>query len=134
MELCGLKPPEGREAPAKLEGHSLVPQLRDAKAARPWPAITTHGPGNHAVRTEGWRYIRYADGSEELYDESADPNEWSNLAKDPAKARVIRDLSRWLPPTSAPPAPGSKSRLIDYRDGVAYWEGKAIDPRASFPE
>ena len=75
-ELCGL--------PAKggLEGHSLVPQLKDAKAERKWPAITTHNQDNHAVRTETWRYIRYADGSEELYDCVADPNEWTNLASD----------------------------------------------------
>ena len=32
--------------------------------------------GNHTVRTEKWRYIRYADGTEELYDMVRDPNEW----------------------------------------------------------
>src|SRR4029077_6660507 len=35
VELCGLKPREG------LEGHSLVPQLKDAGAGREWPSITT---------------------------------------------------------------------------------------------
>ena len=59
-DLCGLPARDG------LEGHSLRPLLKDAKAERPWPALTTHGPGNHAVRTEQLRYIRYADGSEEL--------------------------------------------------------------------
>ena len=29
--------------------------------------------GNHAIRTERYRYIRYEDGSEELYDHDADP-------------------------------------------------------------
>ena len=68
-ELAGLP------AKAGIEGHSLVPQLRDAKAERKWPALTTHNQNNHAVRTERWRYIRYADGSDELYDCVADPNE-----------------------------------------------------------
>jgi arylsulfatase A-like enzyme len=55
-ELCGLPQKPG------LEGLSLVPQLKDAAAPRERPAVTTHNPGNHAVRTERWRYVRYADG------------------------------------------------------------------------
>src|SRR5688500_16364587 len=74
--LCGLPPP------LAVEGRSLVPQLKDAAAPRAQPAVTTHGPGNHAVRDARWRYIRYADGSEELYDHQADLNEWINLAGD----------------------------------------------------
>ena len=76
IDLCGLP------AHNPLEGHSLMPQLRDAQAERPWPAITTHNHDNHGIRTEDWRYIRYADGSEELYDMRKDPNEWRNLADD----------------------------------------------------
>ncbi len=122
IDLCGLPPREG------LEGHSLVPQLRDAAAPRPWPAITTHNAGNHAVRSERWRYIRYADGSEELYDTQADPNEWTNLAKNPQNAGVIREHTAWLPKTDAPPAPGSAHRILENRDGVWLWEGKTVRP------
>ncbi len=57
-----------------------MPLLRDPDAAWDRPAVTTHGRNNHAVRSERWRYIRYADGSEELYDHDADPLEWANLA------------------------------------------------------
>ena len=47
VELCGLPPVRG------LDGHSLVPQLHDVNAsAAPWPAITTHNRGSHAVRSE----------------------------------------------------------------------------------
>ena len=46
-----------------LEGHSLVPQLKNAQAEREWPAITTHNHDNHGVRSEHWRFIQYADGS-----------------------------------------------------------------------
>lgn len=122
VELCGL--------PAKpdLEGHSLVPQLREASAPRPWPAITTHGPNNHGIRTEQWRYIRYADDSQELYDMIADPEEWTNIAADPRHAETIRELARWLPKVNTPPIPGSKLRLIQLQDGKPIWEGQPIGP------
>ena len=71
-------------------------------AVRTEPAITTHNHDNHGVRSERWRYIRYADGSEELYDMQADPNEWRNLASDPQHVDVIEEHRRWLP-ESAPP-------------------------------
>lgn len=127
LAQCGLP------ACPELEGHSLAPQLQDPKAARPWPAITTHGPGNHSVRNEGWRYIRYADGSEELYDMSADANEWTNLAARPEHAATRADLARWLPPASAEPVAGSKSRLVQLKDGTVYWEGQPIGPNDPVP-
>lgn len=121
-ELCGLPPP------ARCDGHSLVPQLKDAAAPRAWPAITTHNPDNHAVRSRRWRYIRYADGSEELYDLQADPHEWTNLAGDPTQAAVLAEHRRFLPAESAPPLPGSKSRLL-VREGDAWlWEHAPIRP------
>ena len=120
LELCDLPPREG------VEGHSLTPQLKDAKASRPWPAITTHNQDNHSVRTEHWRYIHYADGSEELYDLRGDPNEWTNLALDAKHAAVKRELAQWLPKVNAPPVPGSAHRLLVQTNGVWYWEGKVI--------
>jgi arylsulfatase A-like enzyme len=122
VAACGL--PER----AGLEGHSLLPQLRNARAPRPWPAITTHNPDNHAVRTDRWRYIRYADGSEELYDMIGDRNEWTNLAADGRHAAVKAELARWLPTKSAPHAPGSAHRIL-VRDGTIWrWEGEPIRP------
>ena len=90
-DLCGL--PVGDH----LEGVSLRPLLKDVNA--PWdrPAITTHGRGNHAVRTSRWRYIRYADGSEELYDHGRDPMEWRNLAASAEFAAVKTRLAAHLP-------------------------------------
>jgi arylsulfatase A-like enzyme len=128
LELCALPPKTG------LEGHSLAPLLKDAGAPRPWPAITTHNHDNHTVRTEQWRYIRYADGSEELYDERADPNEWTNLARDPRHAETKRELANWLPKSSAPPVPGSAQRLLIYTNGVAVWEGRVIAADETLPE
>ncbi|HEX5790691.1 MAG TPA: sulfatase/phosphatase domain-containing protein, partial [Luteolibacter sp.] len=91
LELCGLPPNP------QLDGKSLVPLLTDPDAAWNRPAITTHGTGNHAVRTATHRYIRYHDGSEELYDLRVDANEWTNLAADPAFADLKKELARWLP-------------------------------------
>ncbi|MCP5116063.1 MAG: sulfatase [bacterium] len=95
-ELCGL------ERPAQLEGTSLVPLLRDPAAERGEPAITTFRGNNHAVRTDRWRYIRYANGDEELYDHQRDPNEFTNLAGKPEHAELISELARWLPQGTAP--------------------------------
>ncbi len=120
VELSGLPPKAG------LEGHSLAPLLKDATAKRAWPAITTHNRDNHAVRSEHWRYIRYADGSEELYDHRRDPNEWTNLARDPRYAKVSAAHRRWLPNVNAPPVPGSAARLLINENGVWMWEGKPI--------
>ena len=119
--LCGLPPRDG------LEGHSLAPQVKDPLAPRPWPAVTTHNQGNHSVRSEHWRYIRYADGSEELYDHRSDPNEWTNLARDPNHAAVVREHARWLPKINQPPVPGSAHRILVKENGAWLWEGKPID-------
>lgn len=67
------------EAPDHLEGASLLPLLEDAEANWSHAAVTTFSE-HHAIRTERFRYIRYVDGSEELYDHENDPNEWDNLA------------------------------------------------------
>lgn len=95
IELCGLEPRND------LDGVSLVPLLEDPQAAWDRPAITTHLKDNHAIRTERYRYIRYSDGSEELYDHAEDPDEWNNLAGDPDYAGIIRDHARWLPKINA---------------------------------
>ena len=127
-DLCGLP------AKANLDGHSLVPQLKDAAAPRQWPAITTHNAGNHSVRTETWRYIRYADGSEELYDVVQDPNEWTNLARDTRHAGVKPSLAKWIPAKDAAPAPHSAGRILTFDNGVPVWEGKPIGPNETLPD
>lgn len=93
-ELCGLGIPEG------TDGFSLVELLGNDKTEIP-PAIMTYMKGNHAIRTERWRYIHYADGSEELYDHDKDPNEWKNLLGDRNLRRVIEELKPFLPKTNA---------------------------------
>lgn len=128
--LCELG---GLPLPKQLEGHSLVPQLKDAATAREWPAISNHNPGNNSVRDKSWRYIRYVDGSEELYDMRSDPNEFKNLASDPQYAVEITRLKKWVPENQAPHAPKSAARILEYRDGVPIWEGKVIRSNDPIP-
>lgn len=75
--------------------------MKDPHAEWERPALTTHGKGNHTLRSKRWRYTRYSDGGEELYDHAKDPMEWDNLAGDPAYAAVIADMKKWLPETNA---------------------------------
>ncbi len=128
VDLCGLPPRDD------LEGLSLVPQLSDAKATRQRPAITTHNQHNHGVRSERWRYIRHADGSEELYDMQDDPNEWHNLAAKPESAKIMAQHRKWLPATNAPPVPGSKHRILTLENGKVTWEGTEIRSEDPIPE
>ncbi|MEE3200337.1 MAG: sulfatase-like hydrolase/transferase, partial [Planctomycetota bacterium] len=91
VELCGIRKRKG------LEGVSIKPLLDDPEAEWTRPALTTFKQNNHAVRSERWRYIRYSDGSEELYDHSKDPNEWHNLAGKEEHRKVMDEHARWIP-------------------------------------
>ena len=44
------------------------------------------------MRTDRWRFIRYADGSQELYDHESDPQENANLAALPEHAALVNRL------------------------------------------
>ena len=126
----------GSPARTDLEGISLLPQLKDATTKRDRPAITSHNQGNHGIRTERWRYIRYADGSEELYDMQNDPNEWTNLAGKPEMKPIIEAHQKWLPKTDLPPAPNSASRVLTYDKATdeAVWEGTTVKRGDPIPE
>lgn len=92
VEYCHLKPPAH-----SLDGESLVPILKNPDAKLNRPAFTTWGPQYSSVLSERYRYIRYPDGSEELYDHKTDPYEWNNLADDPKMKPVMEKLSKNIP-------------------------------------
>jgi len=94
IDLCGL--------PARdVEGDSLRPLLEDPAAAWPHVVLSTHSPGNYSACDGRYRYIRYADGGEELYDHHADPDEWVNLAGAAEHARRKAQLAVHLPQEAA---------------------------------
>jgi len=104
VELCDL-----RRKP-DLMGRSLLPLLKNPVADWERPALTTHGKDNHSLRTERWRYIRYSDGPEELYDHDNDELEWTNLAGDPKYAELKKGLIRWLPKENVPEVKAKRGR------------------------
>jgi arylsulfatase A-like enzyme len=96
VDLCQLPVPDH-----SLDGHSLVPLLQSPDFISEQPSITTLGQGNHSARNQHWRYIRYADGSEELYNHQNDPLEWNNLAGKKQYKKIIQSLAKWLPQENA---------------------------------
>ena len=101
-ELSGL--------PAKKDngGPSLVPLLKDPKAKWNHVSLTyAQQPGTFGLSAEGWRYIHYADGGEELYDIAADPYEWDNLAGVQKHRGKLEELRR-LPPKKFAPLAATK--------------------------
>ena len=106
LDLCGLPPR------SDLDGFRLTRLLqgRTTDSSNGWPRkgiVTTFGPNHHSIRSRNFRYTRYADGSEELYDHRIDPHEWKNLAGDGRFASVINEHRKWLPQQNAEPVPNS---------------------------
>ena len=92
---------------AALNGRSLVPLLKDCNAPWDFPALSAY-QSNMSVRTDGYRLIRYKDGTTEFYDEAKDPHEWTNQTNNPEYAETQRKLAAFLPAQAAmaPPRDG----------------------------
>jgi iduronate 2-sulfatase len=106
VDLCGLAKPH-----QTLEGESLVIALADPGAATDRDVFLPHmNPGEYAIINRDWRYIRYGDDGEELYDVQADPNEWNNLADEPQHNGLKAQMRKSAPPHFAPAAPGLNAR------------------------
>jgi len=101
-DLCGIP------TPAHVQGPSIRSLLVDPKSAWDKPALTTYLFNNHAVRTEQWRYIRYANGDEELYDHNVDRLEWTNLANKPEYTQLKADLGKYMPKENKPGGKGDQ--------------------------
>ena len=100
LSLCNAPAPAH-----KLDGVDLKPLLSGKVKERGAPVLSTYGRGNHAIRDGRYRYIRYRNGDEELYDHRNDPYEWTNLAGDPHLTDVKKTLCAFLPKEDAPDVP-----------------------------
>ena len=98
-ELVDLYPTLARLAglpvPPTVQGTPLQPILKNPRATIKPGALSFAGRGI-SLRTPGWHYARYKDGSEELYDMQADPNQYRNLAKSADNARKLEQLRNLL--------------------------------------
>lgn len=139
VELSGL--PEN----PKNEGRSLVPLLHEPARAWPHPALTQYEADHFALQTDRYRYLRYGDGSEELYDHRKDIEEFDNLAGQSESEEVRREMARKLralleataTPTPAPSVVMSENfdqgeaspvaRRLLFKPQITLAEGKGRD-------
>ncbi len=85
----------GVSIPDSVQGKSLIPVLRDPKATVRAAALSIDGKG-YTLRMPDFAYIRYNDGSEELYDMLADREQFANLAEAPSHAGTLATLRERL--------------------------------------
>jgi arylsulfatase A-like enzyme len=87
----------GQEPLAAHQGRSLRPLLDDPEAPRSAPVLSTWHYKNHSLRDQRWHYIRYRDGTEELYDHQTDASEHRNLADERRFREVVERMRTFLP-------------------------------------
>ena len=109
LDICKLprkttKNQKGRP----LDGYSLVPLIKEPKKAEwdgpnfvltamyNWSIEYLPNKQSYSLKNSEWRYIRYSNGEEELYDLIKDPKEWNNLASFPAQKKLIKNFRKEL--------------------------------------
>ena len=119
IDLCDLtKDTQKNDQGHALDGHSMKPLLEDPEkgqwagpdsaltALYKWRAKYDPSQESYSLREKDWRYIRYENGKEELYETTSDPYEWTNLATDPKHTKTLTDFREEL--LTRIPAAGTK--------------------------
>ena len=104
-QLCGVPAPA-----SGFDNVSIRALLQNPSGTAPRSfALSTYwngvdgagGKAVHSARNARYHYIRYADGSEELYDHQNDPNEFTNQASNPAYGAAKTTMRGFLPTGAA---------------------------------
>ena len=119
VEMCDLPMPAQR-----LEGESLATTLKSPETATDRTVFLPYmTPGEYAVINRDWRYIRYGEDGEELYNLRDDPNEWNNLASGLENAHRKAELRKFAPEQFAPPERKLNARKDLVVEGETFrWE------------
>ena len=121
VEMCRLPQPH-----QNLEGKSIAATLADPAAAEDRSVYLPHmNPGEYAIINRDWRYIRYGEDGEELYDVQSDPNEWTNLAARPEHENLKTQMRELAPKSFAEPGTKLNLRKNLVTEGETFrWEVK----------
>lgn len=114
IEYCGLP------AKPELDGTSIMSLLRDPRTKWNQPTKTIFGDGNASIQDANWHFIRYKDGTEELYDLKQDPMEWENRIRSGGEEEVKAKerLASFYPTDFAKPVPQSDGSLKKAKKGL----------------
>ena len=92
VELVDLFPTAcdlaGLSIPRSNQGDSLLPILKNPRAQIKRTALSFVARGT-SLRTSDWSYMKYRDGTEELYNMRVDPKQFTNQAKDPKHRKQL---------------------------------------------
>jgi arylsulfatase A-like enzyme len=125
IEACNLPKIENQ-----LAGNSLMPVLKDVTTKWNKPSTTTFLPGNFTIHTNQWNFIKYADGSKELYEIDKDENEFINLAGKANYKAVVDSLSAFLPQTWDPGAKIANDQIKrNIQSAVRPGAGSVVKPK-----
>jgi arylsulfatase A-like enzyme len=112
----------GHPIPKQVQGQSLVPfltgrrniskarQYTFSERVRPHPQgrrkVLPGTKGEFMVRGKGFKFIRYSDNQQYLYNLEEDPGETKNLANDPKhrsrRNQLAAEMDKWLKRTGWP--------------------------------
>jgi iduronate 2-sulfatase len=95
VELVDLFPTAcemvGLQSPASVQGSSLLPIIKNPKKEVKKSALSFIPKGT-SMRTKKWAYMKYKDGTEELYDMKNDPKQFKNLVSNDSYSEVLNKL------------------------------------------
>ncbi|HEX5789198.1 MAG TPA: sulfatase-like hydrolase/transferase [Woeseiaceae bacterium] len=142
LELAGIPMPDyAHDDPLyNIDYRSLVPLLSGAGADWNEVAVTFGPTEDVSIRLPDQRFTLYRDGSRELYDRTADREEWYNTANDPAQASLVSlltsDAERYLAaehaPIGLPDRCGTPELDHDSQPGIFAWQDCTVGPRQAW--